>query len=111
MPCFVNGQPVPDEFVREAEHFIGRDPRWQTIADETERAKRLRAAAQQAAADRVLIEQAAARDPRPIDADAARTGGCPAEGAMGIAERLRRHPPSAIGRALISRASPPRGDG
>jgi len=70
MPCFVNGQPVPDEFVREAEHFIGRDPRWQTIADETERAKRLRAAAQQAAADRVLIEQAAARDPRPIDADA-----------------------------------------
>jgi parvulin-like peptidyl-prolyl isomerase len=67
MPCLVNGQPVPEEYIRDAEQWISRDPRWQAIADPAERARCVRDAAQRVAADRVLIEQTAAGDPRPID--------------------------------------------
>lgn len=63
----VNGQPVPEELIREESARIGRDPQWSTIQDPAERAKRLRAAAEHCAQDRVLIEQAAERDPRPVD--------------------------------------------
>jgi hypothetical protein len=68
MPYVVNGQLVPEELIREEFLRIGRDPQWQSIADLTERANRLRVAAEQCAQDRLLIEQAAANDPRPIDA-------------------------------------------
>jgi hypothetical protein len=67
MPYLVNGQPVPQELIREEFGRIGRDPQWQSIPDLTERANRLRAAAEQCAQDRILIEQAAANHPRPID--------------------------------------------
>src|ERR1035438_5801137 len=67
MPYLVNGQLVPEELVREEFGRIGRDPQWQSIPDLTERARRLRAAAEQCAQERVLIEQAAVNDPRPID--------------------------------------------
>src|ERR1039458_456495 len=67
MPYLVNGQLVPEELVREEFGRIGRDPQWQGIPDLPERARRLRAAAEQCAQERVLIEQAAANDPRPID--------------------------------------------
>src|ERR1035441_6716469 len=67
MPYLVNGQLVPEELVREEFGRIGRDPQWQSIPDLTERARRLRAAAEQRAQERVLIEQAAVNDPRPID--------------------------------------------
>ena len=33
MPYLVNGQPVPEEIVREEFGRIGRDPQWQAIAD------------------------------------------------------------------------------
>jgi peptidyl-prolyl cis-trans isomerase C len=84
MPYLVNGQAVSEELIRQESERIGRDLRWKTIPDEAERARRLRAAAEYSAIDRVLVEQAAANDPRPIDATAFEqalqrqklTGGC-----------------------------------
>jgi len=70
MPYLVNGQIVPEQLIREEGNRIARDPQWQTILDPVERARHIRAAAEQCAQDRILIEQAAARDPRPIDAAA-----------------------------------------
>src|ERR1017187_6358070 len=70
MPYLVNGQVVSEELIQEELGRIGRDPQWQTILDPAERAYRLHAAAEQSAQDRILIEQAAAGDPRPIDAAA-----------------------------------------
>jgi len=67
MPYLINGQLVPEELIREEFSLIGRDPQWQSIADLQERANRLRVAAEQCAQDRILIEQAAAKDPRPIE--------------------------------------------
>jgi len=64
----VNGQLVPEQLILEESGRIGRDPQWQRIADAAERAQRLRAAAEQCAQDRILIEQAAESDPRPVDA-------------------------------------------
>jgi hypothetical protein len=63
----VNGQLVTEELIREELGRIGRDPQWQNLTDVTERAQKLRAAAEHCAQDRILIEQAAANDPRPID--------------------------------------------
>jgi len=68
MPYLVNGQLVPEELIRQEFGRIGRDPQWQAIFNPMERAQRQRAAAEQCAQDRILIEQAAANDPRPIDA-------------------------------------------
>jgi len=68
MPYLVNGHPISEESIREESARIGRDPQWNTIQDEGERARRLRAAAEQCAQERLLIEQAAASDPRPVDA-------------------------------------------
>jgi hypothetical protein len=67
MAYLVNGQPVPEELIREESIRIGRDPGWQNISDPREREVRLRAAAEQCAQDRILITQAAARDPRPVE--------------------------------------------
>jgi len=70
MPYMVNGQLVPEDMIRQEGERIGRDLRWQSIPDEAERARLLRCAAERSAIDRVLVEQAAASDPRPIDAGA-----------------------------------------
>lgn len=67
MAYLVNGQPVPEALIREEAGRIGRDPRWQSITDELARATQVRAAAEQSAIGRLLVEQAAANDPRPID--------------------------------------------
>ena len=67
MPWLVNGQPVPEDLIRQESEQIACDPRWKNIPDEAERAKRLRAAAEQTAQVKLLIAQAAARDPRPVD--------------------------------------------
>ena len=67
MPYKVNGQPVPEELIREEGGRIGRDPRWQGIPDEAARAAQIRSAAENSAIGRILVEQAAASDPRPID--------------------------------------------
>jgi len=67
MPYLVNGQAVSEELIRDEFNRIGRDSQWQNMPDLTDRAHRLRAAAEQSAMDRILIEQAAASDLRPID--------------------------------------------
>ena len=67
MPYLVNGQLVPEDLIHEEFARIGRDPQWQSIPDLTERASRLRAAAEHCAQDRILIEQVASGDQRPID--------------------------------------------
>jgi hypothetical protein len=67
MPYLVNGQPVTEDLIREEFNRLGRDPQWQKILDPTERNQRLRVAAEHCAQDRILIEQFAANDPRPID--------------------------------------------
>jgi len=67
MPWLVNGQIVPEQVIREESDRIARDPQWQKISDDAERARSLRAAAEASAADRILIEQLAGSDPRPID--------------------------------------------
>lgn len=67
MPYVVNGQLVTEDLIREEFGRICHDPQWQAIPDLTERTQRQRAAAEQSAQDRILIEQTAASDPRPID--------------------------------------------
>jgi parvulin-like peptidyl-prolyl isomerase len=67
MPWLVNGQTVPEDLIRQESEQIACDPRWKNIADENERANRLRAAAEHTAQDKMLLSQAAARDPRPVD--------------------------------------------
>jgi len=67
MPYLVNGQLVTEEVVQLQEAQLSRDPRWRGISDEVERGKQLRAAAQAAAVEVVLLEQIAVGDPRPLD--------------------------------------------
>jgi hypothetical protein len=66
MPYIVNGQPLTEERVRAEEVRIRHEPGLAAIPDETERARRLREAAEFAAMDTLLIEQMAARDPYPV---------------------------------------------
>jgi hypothetical protein len=70
MAYFVNGQLVTEAVILEEQERIARDPRWEQLTDEGERAKRLRAAAEHTAIERTLVEQAAISDPRPIDPNA-----------------------------------------
>jgi len=72
MDIKVNGQPVPEELIKEEMQRLERDVYFQNIADETERDRQLRAAAETSAADKILIAQKAADDPRPIDPAAIR---------------------------------------
>lgn len=67
MPYLVNGQLVTDDRIRAEEMRISRQPQWREIADEPARAKRIRAEAEFAAIDVLIVEQIAATDPRPID--------------------------------------------
>jgi peptidyl-prolyl cis-trans isomerase C len=70
MPYQVNGQLISEELIRQEQERISRDLRWNTIPDAAERARLMRVAAEQSAVDRTLVAQAAARDPRPVDAAA-----------------------------------------
>jgi peptidyl-prolyl cis-trans isomerase C len=63
----VNEQPVPEEWIREEEGRVASDMRFKAIADEAERARQTRIAAQNLAIDRMVVEQAAAKDARPVD--------------------------------------------
>jgi parvulin-like peptidyl-prolyl isomerase len=67
MAYLVNRQPVPEALIREEGQRLGRDPRWDSIPEEAARTRQVRAAAEQSAVGRILVEQAAANDPRPID--------------------------------------------
>lgn len=67
MPYVVNGQLVTNDRIRAEEVRIARHPQWQEIADKRDRDKRIRAEAEFSAIDVMLVEQVAARDPRPVD--------------------------------------------
>jgi len=69
MPYLVNGRLVAEDSIHREEVRLRRDPQWEAIADEAERARRLRTAAEFAAVDLTLVEQLAASDPRPIDSE------------------------------------------
>jgi len=70
MPYLVNRQPIPEQWIGEEEQRLSHDLRFKAIADEAERARQLRIAAHHSAIDRMLVEQTAAQDPRPIDPQA-----------------------------------------
>ena len=70
MPYFVNGQAVPEDLILQESERVSRDLRWRRIKDEQERARQVRAAAEHSAINRILVEQAAAADPRPVDSAA-----------------------------------------
>jgi parvulin-like peptidyl-prolyl isomerase len=70
MPYLVDGQLIPEEWIGEEENRLSHDLRFKAIADEAERARQLRIAAHHSAIDRMLVEQTAAKDPRPIDPQA-----------------------------------------
>ena len=67
MPIIVNGQAIPEALIREESERVSRDLRWASIADPQERGQRIREAAEESAINRMLLEYAAATDPRPID--------------------------------------------
>jgi peptidyl-prolyl cis-trans isomerase C len=67
MSYLVNGQLVSEDLVRKEEARLRTDPRWREIGEPGERARRLRAAAEFAAVDAMIVEQMAATDPRPVD--------------------------------------------
>jgi len=68
MPITINGQPLPEERILAGEERLAGTPQWKSAAGHPEYAQRLRAAAEQVAIDRALIELSALNDPRPIDA-------------------------------------------
>jgi len=70
MPYAVNGQIAPEELIRQESERIGRDLRWREVPDEAERARRIRAAAEHSAVNRILVEQVALGYPRPVDPNA-----------------------------------------
>ena len=70
MPWFVNKQIVPEELVHQERDRLSRDPQWHMNPSGHERERQLRVAAEHSAIGRVLIEQQAIRDPRPIDPEA-----------------------------------------
>lgn len=67
MPIVVNGEQVPEEWIREERARVSRDLRWAAIPDPAQREAPLCHAAEHSAINRMLLEQAAAADPRPID--------------------------------------------
>ena len=66
MPYFVNGESITDARIRVEEARIRQHLKWRDIRDEGGRAKSIRAEAEFAAIDALLLEQTAARDPRPV---------------------------------------------
>ena len=67
MPYLVNGELVTDARIRAEERRIRQQLKWRDIPDEDARAKRIRAEAEFAAIDTMLLAQTAAGDPRPVD--------------------------------------------
>jgi hypothetical protein len=67
MPIVVNGEAIPEAVIREERDRVSRDLRWTSIPNVAERTQRIQDAAEHSAVNRVVFEQAAARDPRPVD--------------------------------------------
>lgn len=69
MPFLVNDELVPDGLVHAEAERLRSHPDFSGIADEVTRRMRIRAAAEDAAINRVLVAQAARKDARPIAAE------------------------------------------
>lgn len=67
MPYFVNGELITDARIRAEEARIRQHLKWRDIPDEGARAKSIRAEAEFAAIDALLVEQIASSYPRPVD--------------------------------------------
>lgn len=67
MAIAINGKKIPESIIKEEADRIGRDPHWQAVTDPSERAVKIRYAAEFSAINRTLLERAAEDDPRPID--------------------------------------------
>jgi hypothetical protein len=67
MPYSVNGQMVVEDQIRAQETRLQKSPEWNGTVNPSDRAKRLRVAAELAAIDATPIEQLAANDSRSID--------------------------------------------
>jgi hypothetical protein len=87
---YVDGELVPEALIGQESERVARDPRWATVAEGAERARQQRAAAEQSAIGRVLVEQAAARDPRPVDPAVFGAGSATHEGRGQLPQRFRR---------------------
>lgn len=70
MAILVNGERVPDEVLEEEIRRFRVKPEFQSIADEAERARRIRDAAETSAIDRVLLRQEAGKDSSPVEPEA-----------------------------------------
>jgi PPIC-type PPIASE domain len=68
MPILVNGEIVPRELLLEEERRLAASHEWRVIPEALEKQTHLRQAAEACVIDRILLRQAADRDPRPIDA-------------------------------------------
>lgn len=68
MPILVNGEVIPQEFIRDEERRLAQSPEWRVIPEALEKGMHLRHLAEASVIDRVLLRQAADLDPRPIDA-------------------------------------------
>ncbi len=66
MPITVNGEMLPEAFIEMERERLASHPDFRQIADARERETRLRKAAEETAINRMLMAQAAARDPRPV---------------------------------------------
>jgi parvulin-like peptidyl-prolyl isomerase len=67
MPILVNGEIIPQELIREEERRLAGMAEWRVIPDALDKRMRLRETAEASVVDRVLLHQAADRDPRPVD--------------------------------------------
>lgn len=67
MPVEVNGEAIPAELIREEECRLAQLSEWKDIPEGMEKSMHLRQAAESCVIDRVLLRQAADKDPRPID--------------------------------------------
>ena len=67
MPILVNGEIIPQELIREEERRLAGMAEWRVIPDALDKRMRLRETAEASVVDRVLLRQAADRDPRPVD--------------------------------------------
>src|SRR5438067_1496685 len=70
MPFLVNSELVSEEMIREESDRLAGDPGLRAIPDEIERSLRLRQAAEESAIGRLLVQQVAAGDPRPVEPEA-----------------------------------------
>jgi peptidyl-prolyl cis-trans isomerase C len=67
MPILVNGEIIPRELILDEELRLAASTEWRAIPDALEKQTHLRQAAEACVIDRILLRQAADKDPRPID--------------------------------------------